>query len=76
MALVVLLVVNSVANENFVRLTFRDGHVYGALVNILRQSAPLMLVAIGMTLVIATRGIDLSVGAIMAVSGAVAMTIL
>jgi ribose/xylose/arabinose/galactoside ABC-type transport system permease subunit len=75
-ALVVLLVVNSVANENFARLTFRNGHVYGALVDIIRQSAPLMLVAIGMTLVIATRGIDLSVGAIMAVSGAVAMTIL
>jgi simple sugar transport system permease protein len=33
-----------------------------------------MLVALGMTVVIATRGIDLSVGAIMAVSGAVALT--
>jgi len=76
MALVVLLVVNSLANENFSRLRFRDGHVYGALVDIIRQSAPLMLVALGMTLVIATRGIDLSVGAIMAVSGAVAMTII
>ena len=35
-----------------------------------------MLVALGMTLVIATRGIDLSVGAVMAVSGAVALTII
>ena len=35
-----------------------------------------MLVALGMTLVIATRGIDLSVGAIMAVSGSVALTII
>nr|WP_281353406.1 ABC transporter permease [Phytoactinopolyspora mesophila] len=42
----------------------------------MRNSAPLMLVALGMTLVIATRGIDLSVGAIMAVSGAVALTII
>jgi ribose/xylose/arabinose/galactoside ABC-type transport system permease subunit len=33
-------------------------------------------VALGMTIVIATRGIDLSVGAIMAVSGAVAMQII
>src|SRR5690606_16847434 len=48
----------------------------GPLIDILRQSAPLMLVALGMTLVIATRGIDLSVGAIMAVSGAVALTII
>lgn len=75
-ALVVLLVVNTVANPGFARITVKDGHMYGALVDILRQSAPLMLVALGMTLVIATRGIDLSVGAIMAVSGAVALTII
>lgn len=75
-ALVTLLVINSLANERFARITVRNGHMYGALVDILRQSAPLMLVALGMTLVIATRGIDLSVGAIMAVSGAVAMTII
>ncbi len=54
----------------------RDGELYGALIDILRNSAPLMLVALGMTLVIATRGIDLSVGAIMAVSGAVTLTII
>ena len=54
----------------------RDGELYGALIDILRNSAPLMLVALGMTIVIATRGIDLSVGAIMAVSGAVALTII
>lgn len=75
-ALVALLVTNTVANPGFARITVRDGHMYGALVDILRQSAPLMLVALGMTLVIATRGIDLSVGAIMAVSGAVALTII
>jgi simple sugar transport system permease protein len=34
-----------------------------------------MLLAIGMTLVIATKGVDLSVGAIMAISGAVAATL-
>ncbi len=76
MALVALLAINIVANPGFARITMRDGQLYGALVDILRQSAPLMLVALGMTLVIATRGIDLSVGAIMAVSGAVALTII
>lgn len=75
-ALVVLIVVNSAANQNFARITMRDGQLYGALIDILRQSAPLMLVALGMTLVIATGGIDLSVGSIMAVSGAVALTII
>ncbi len=34
-----------------------------------------MLLSLGMTLVIATGGVDLSVGAVMAISGAVAATI-
>lgn len=76
MALLALLAINIIVNPGFARVTVRDGQMYGALIDILRQSAPLMLVALGMTLVIATRGIDLSVGAIMAVSGAVALTII
>ena len=48
----------------------QDGHLYGSLIDILRISAPLMLVALGMTLVIATGGIDLSVGAVVAIAGA------
>lgn len=75
-ALLTLIVVNSVARPRFAKITVRDGQLYGALIDILRNSAPLMLVALGMTIVIATRGIDLSVGAIMAVSGAVALTII
>lgn len=75
-ALVTLIVINIIANPNFARVTMRDGQLYGNAIDILRGSAPLMLVALGMTLVIATRGIDLSVGAIMAVSGAVALTII
>jgi galactofuranose transport system permease protein len=75
-SLLTLIVVNTVARPKFVKVTVRDGELYGALIDILRNSAPLMLVALGMTLVIATRGIDLSVGAVMAVSGAVALTII
>lgn len=72
-ALVALIVVNTIASANFLKITVNDGELYGALIDILRNSAPLMLVALGMTIVIATRGIDLSVGAVMAVSGAVAL---
>jgi galactofuranose transport system permease protein len=75
-ALLALIVVNTIARPTFLRITVQDGELYGAIVDILRNSAPLMLVALGMTIVIATRGIDLSVGAIMAVSGAVALTII
>jgi galactofuranose transport system permease protein len=65
-ALVLLLVVNSVLTPNFFDLNnFR---------NILLQVAPTVLVAVGMTLVIATGGIDLSVGSVMAIASAVAAT--
>ena len=40
------------------------------VLNILRQSAPLLIVATAMTLVITTGGIDLSVGSILALTGA------
>lgn len=75
-ALVVLIAINAIVRPAFIKITVRDGELYGALIDILRNSAPLMLVALGMTIVIATRGIDLSVGAIMAVSGAVALQII
>jgi simple sugar transport system permease protein len=75
-ALLALILINAIARPNFVRITIQDGQLYGTLVEILRNSAPLMLVALGMTIVIATRGIDLSVGALMAVSGSVALTVI
>jgi ribose/xylose/arabinose/galactoside ABC-type transport system permease subunit len=56
-------------------VSFTPGFASGStLRNILLQVAPTMLVATGMTFVIATGGIDLSVGSIMAVASAVAAT--
>ncbi|WP_298454648.1 ABC transporter permease [uncultured Cellulomonas sp.] len=73
-ALVALLVANTINTPDFLGLRLQDGHLFGAPIDILRNSAPLLLVALGMTLVIATRGIDLSVGAVVAISGAVALS--
>ena len=42
------------------------------LLNILRQIAPLMIVAVAMTFVITTAGIDLSVGSVLALVNALA----
>ncbi|MDN3495760.1 ABC transporter permease [Planococcus sp. APC 4015] len=75
-ALLALVVINTIVRPSFISITVQDGQLYGVLIDILRTSAPMMLVALGMTIVIATRGIDLSVGAVMAVSGAVALTII
>ncbi|QGG42824.1 ABC transporter permease [Aeromicrobium yanjiei] len=76
LALGVLLLVNLVATPSFFSIRVQDGHLYGSLIDILRNGAPTLLIALGMTLVIATRGIDLSVGAIVAISGAVSCTYL
>ena len=71
-ALAMLLLVNAVAAPSFFSLRIQDGHLYGSLIDVLRNGAPTLLIALGMTLVIATRGIDLSVGSNMYVSAAVA----
>jgi simple sugar transport system permease protein len=75
-ALLALVLINFISRPTFLRITVQDGQFYGSIIDILRNSAPLMLVALGMCLVIGTRGIDLSVGAQMAISGAVALTII
>ena len=74
--LVVLFTINLIAFPGFFTVTIRDGHLFGSLIDILRNGAPTLIVAVGMTLVIATRGIDLSVGAVCAISGAVACSII
>jgi galactofuranose transport system permease protein len=70
--LLLLLTLNAAFNSSFLHLEWRDGHLYGSLVDILNRAAPLMLVSLGMTLVIATRGIDISVGAVVAIAAAIA----
>jgi simple sugar transport system permease protein len=49
-----------------------NGRITGSVIDVLNRGAPVALLALGMAPVIATRGIDLSVGAIMAIAGAVA----
>ena len=75
-ALVALIVANTIKSPNFLGIRIQEGHLFGSLIDILRNGAPIVLVALGMTLVIATRGIDLSVGAVVAISGAFALSII
>ncbi len=72
MALLLLLVADFFLIPGFFNLDVRDGHLYGNLVDILLHGSPTIILAMGMTLVIATGGVDLSVGAIMAISSSVA----
>jgi galactofuranose transport system permease protein len=53
-----------------------SGMLYGSLIDILNRSSEITIVAMGMTLVIATGGTDLSVGSLVAVSGALALRLM
>jgi galactofuranose transport system permease protein len=75
-ALALLLLFNQFFTPGFFRIQILDGHLYGSLIDVLNQGAKVMLLSIGMVLVIATGGVDLSVGAIMAISAAVSSRLL
>jgi len=75
MALAVLMGANLIFTPGFAEISFRNGAFYGAMIDVLDYGSRLALVAIGMTLVIALRGVDLSVGATLAISGAVAASL-
>lgn len=71
-ALALLLAFNAVFTPGFASIEVRDGRLFGAMVNVLKNGSIVVLLATGMTLVIASGGIDLSVGSVMALSGTVA----
>jgi ribose/xylose/arabinose/galactoside ABC-type transport system permease subunit len=61
------LVAMSLASEHF--LTWLN------LLNVARQAAPIIVIAVGMTFVMATAGIDLSVGSIVALTSVLLVTL-
>ncbi len=65
-----LLLFNLFFDRAFFEITMRDGNLYGPIMTVLRLAVKVMLLATGMTLVIASGGVDLSVGSVMAVAGA------
>ena len=74
-AWILILVFDAIVEPSFFKLGILQDpvygkHLYGNLIDIFNNGAPLILVAIGMTLVIATGGVDLSVGAVIAISAA------
>ncbi|CAB3809134.1 ABC transporter permease [Paraburkholderia caffeinilytica] len=76
LTLVLLFALDLAHRASFLSITVLDGHLFGAPIDILNRAAPLVIVSLGMTLVIATRGIDISVGATVAIAGAAASIVL
>ena len=72
LALSLILLFDLIFIPGFFAIESRDGDLRGSLIDIFRNGSTVMLLAIGMTLVIATGGVDLSVGATMAIAASMA----
>ncbi|WP_027487574.1 ABC transporter permease [Allorhizobium undicola] len=72
LALVGVLFFNWLVFPGFFSITWQDGRLFGSLIDVINRGAPVAILAIGMTAIIATKGVDLSVGAVIAVAGAAA----
>ena len=76
-ALIVLLLFNLLKTPTFFNITIQNGVLYGYIIDILNRGSELVIIAIGMTLVVASSaGVDISVGSVATVGGAVACTLL
>ena len=75
---VVILIVSMILKPDFLKIIVNEGTgmLYGVPIDILNRSSEITIIAMGMTLVIALGGTDLSVGALVAVSGAMALKFL
>jgi galactofuranose transport system permease protein len=66
----VIMLINLIINPGFFNISVVNGRLSGSLIDIMNRSSYIILLAIGMTFVIATAGIDISVGAVVAISAA------
>ena len=76
LALAWIMLFNLIFTPGFYDIEVKDGHLSGFLIDILNRGSVLMLLGIGMTMVIATGGVDLSVGAVVAISAATATVLI
>jgi galactofuranose transport system permease protein len=75
LAFLTILATDRLVSPQFFDIRLQDGRLFGSLVDVFNRGAPVALLSLGMVLVIATRGIDLSVGAVMAIAGAIAASL-
>ena len=69
-AFILLVIICTIFQHDFLALSWNSntGGLAGPLITMLQESARYLMIATGMTLVISTAGIDLSVGSVMAVA--------
>ncbi|MCE7973920.1 MAG: ABC transporter permease [Leptolyngbya sp. PLA1] len=70
-----LVLLAAACTPGFFRITLVEGRAVGAVLDVLLNGAPVVIVSAGMCLVIASGAIDLSVGSVMALAGVTGATI-
>jgi simple sugar transport system permease protein len=69
--LALIITVNGFVSPGFFNIRVVEGRFFGSTIDILYRATPIAIVALGMAIVIGTKGVDLSVGAVVAICGAV-----
>jgi simple sugar transport system permease protein len=70
--LLIVLLVNLIKTPAFFKIEVKEGVFYGYLIDIINRSSDLIILAVGMTLVVASSGgTDISVGSVCAIAGSV-----
>lgn len=76
-ALILMMLFNLLNTPDFFHISIENGVLYGYIIDIINRSCELVILAVGMTLVVASsRGTDISVGAVAAVSAALCVRLL
>src|ERR1700687_851829 len=70
LGLALIFAVDGVVSPGFFHIRVVEGRLFGNLIDILYRAVPTAVVALGMAVVIGTKGIDLSVGSVIAICGA------
>ncbi|NLL78257.1 MAG: ABC transporter permease [Clostridiales bacterium] len=72
-----VLLLNVIKTPSFFRISVNNGVLYGYIIDVINRASELVILAVGMTLVVAASGgTDISVGAVSALSGAVCCYVL
>ncbi|TCP29564.1 monosaccharide ABC transporter membrane protein (CUT2 family) [Scopulibacillus darangshiensis] len=75
-ALICIIIINLILIPGFFDIKIYNGHLFGSPIDILNRMTPLLIISLGMTLVIAKEGIDISVGSVLAISATTAATLI
>lgn len=77
MCFILVLLINVIKTPTFFEVSIKNGVFYGYIIDVINRASELVILAVGMTLVVASSGgTDISVGAVMSVAAALCCYVL